>query len=437
MAPVAHAGPTVVQAMWASLAYLAFRGAVVLMALLAAAKLGDEMLRLVWRSGRTAAIDLHARHTDVHAWFAGLPVYQTMVAPTYPPASHALLWPFLGWLPFDAARWFWAATTVVALAVMTWLVVRESGATGTWPRAFAALMLLAMNATGVAIGNGQLILHVLAPLVGGLLLIHRGRGSWAEDLVASACVIFAMVKVTLAAPFLWLVLFAPPSATGDRVWPWRLRPTVLVAAGYVALTVFAASFQDGGLALQLREWLRVGREVSARGGDYANLNAWLNEAGLSRLVLPVSLVMLVALGAWLYRYRRLDLWVRLGVAALVARFWSYHRVYDDVLVVLAMVALLRIVTSVDRSNRAIAAVPAPDGAVRDARARGVATAIIGTAMFFMLLPARLGTAPPPWSSIFNGTHTITWLAMLAFLGWHAEDGYRRSVAAVGTIERSR
>ena len=45
------------------------------MAVLAAAKLTDEMLRLVWRHGYTAAIDLRLRHTEVHSWFAGIPVY--------------------------------------------------------------------------------------------------------------------------------------------------------------------------------------------------------------------------------------------------------------------------------------------------------------------------------------------------------------------------
>ena len=82
------------------------------MALLAAAKLGDEMARLTWRSGATAAIDLKSRYVEVQGWFNGVPVYRTMLAPTYPPASYALLWPFLGWMSWEAAQWFWAATTV-------------------------------------------------------------------------------------------------------------------------------------------------------------------------------------------------------------------------------------------------------------------------------------------------------------------------------------
>jgi hypothetical protein len=378
------------------------------------------MLRLVWRSGGSAAIDLRLRYAEVHGWFAGVPVYRSMPVPTYPPAAYATLWPLLGWMPLEAARWLWAATSVAALAGMAWLVVRESGATGGWNRAAVALLLLAMNETGVAIGNGQLILHVLTPLVVGVLLIHRGRGSWPEDLAAAACVIVAMVKVTLAAPFLWLVLLAPALGSEDRTWPWRLRPALLVAAGYAVLTLFAASFQDGGVLQQLREWMDVARIVSARGGDYANLNAWLNDAGLARFIPAASLVVFVALGFWLYRCRHGDLWVRLGVVAIVTRFWAYHRLYDDVLIVLSFVALCRIVTSVAGDTSPVVGSSSPGASERVGRDRAVAAALIVTSMLFMLLPARLGTAAAPWHQIFDVSHTVTWLGVLVFLGWYAQ-----------------
>ena len=389
-----------------------------MMALLAVAKLSDEMLRLVWRSGRTAAIDLKLRHAEVHWWFAGIPVYERSATAAYPPATYATLWPFLGWLSLEPARWLWAATTIVALAAMAWLVVRESSATGPWQRACAALLLLAMNQTGVAVGNGQLVLHVLPPLVAALLLIHRGSGSWAEDLGAAACVIFAMVKITLAVPFLWLVLFAPSGDEAGEAWPFRLRPALLAAAGYVALTFVAASFQQATLWLQVLEWLRLVRVAGEGGGDYANLSAWLNDAGLARLGLAAAAAVFIALGAWLYRYRRVDLWVRLGVVAIVARLWTYHRLYDDVLVVLAFVALFRIATSNGDD-------------ARDRRASAAAAALVATSMLFMLLPARLGTSATPWREIFDTSHATTWLGMLAFLGWYATNTRADGTALTG------
>lgn len=402
---------------------VAYRGGVVAMALLAAAKLTDELLRLVWRSDVTAALDLRDRYREVQAWFAGVPVYQSLPGPTYPPvtyppATYVAIWPLLGWMPYEVARGLWAVTSLAALAWLAWLMLRETGVTGTWHRAAVVLLLLAMNQTGVAIGNGQFILHLLPPLVAGILLVHRGRGSWAEDLIAAACAVFAMVKVTLAAPFLWLVLFAPATlGTANRIWPWRVRPAMLTAAAYLALTFFAVSFQDGSVADQLRGWMRVANAVSDEGGDYANLNSWLDGAGYASLVPTVSLVAFISLGLWLHRSRDADLWVRLGVIAIVTRFLAYHRVYDDVLVVLGFVALCRIAMDTARESDS-GAVALPIAAIHAAHQR-VAVTLIATSMVFMLLPARLGTAPAPWQQIFNLSHTTTWLAMLGFLVWYA------------------
>ena len=367
------------------------------------------------------------RHAEVHAWFAGRPVYAEMQNAVYPPATYALLWPFLGWLPLREARWFWAVTTLAALAWMTWLIVRASGARKGWQTALAALMLLAMNQTGVAVGNGQLILHVMPPLVAGLLLMHRGRGSWRDDLIASACVTFALVKVTLTVPFLWLVLLAPraDASDSDHWRGWRWRPAVCVAVMYAALTAFAMMFQSGTAMEQLRAWLDLARAVASAGGDYANVHTWLTRAGLTRFMLLASALIFIGLGVWLYRHRDVDLWIRLGVVALVARGWTYHRLYDDVLVVLALVPLFRMArTELD----ALDAVDAPAGgwetshtasSHRDRRGRMAAAVLLGSAFLVMLLPARLGTMPGPWRALFNGSHALVWAAILALLVWRA------------------
>ena len=50
---------------------------------------------------------------------------------------------------------------------------------------------------------------------------------------------------------------------------------------------------------------------------------------------------LVLLGAWVFMRRRADVLILLGVAAIVARFASYHGWYDDVLLFMPLVALIR------------------------------------------------------------------------------------------------
>ena len=37
----------------------------------------------------------------------------------------------------------------------------------------------------------------------------------------------------------------------------------------------------------------------------------------------------------------IDVWAQLGVSAIVARLWSYHRLYDDLLIVIPVIANYR------------------------------------------------------------------------------------------------
>jgi hypothetical protein len=367
---------------------LVLRAAVAVLALFALLKLGSEFWRLVADTGVSGAIDLHLRHTQVHRWFAGSPVYAELHNALYPPASYPVLWPLVGWLDFTAARWLWAGTSVVMLSWLAWLIVRESGAETRLERAFVALLLLSMNATGVTIGNGQLIVHCLPVLLIGLLLLRRRRGEWRHDLLAASLILVALVKPNIAAFFFWAVLF----------WPGRLRPAVLVVVGYLALTLFAAAFQGAGVPALIAGWLRNSASVGARLG-YGNLEMWFADVGLPAWGILSSLLVLGMLGVWTYVHRDVDIWLFFGVTAIVARVAVYHMVYDDLLVLLPMVALFRI------AKRGEAA----DGS--DVLA-GVLLAVL---VLVMLAPARLQFPSSPWLPLFAAGHVGVWLVVLLFL----------------------
>jgi len=362
------------------------RLAIVLMALAAIFRLGYEFSRLLWEPGRTGAIDLRHLHELVEGWFAGRPIYRDLSNAVYPPASYVILWPFLGWLQVTPARWLWAATTVPALGWLVYLTVRESRAATFLERACVALLPLSMYATAVTIGNGQLIVQLLPPLLAGLLLLHRRRRDWRVNVVAAALFLAALVKPSVSAPFFWIALFV--SCT--------VRPALLIALGYLALTLFSASFQEDGLGTLFRDCLA--RSSDVRGG-YANLHEWLATLGLEQANLPASLLALAALGIWTYRHRHRDLWLLLGVTALVARFFMYHRVYDDLLILLPMIALFRIAKS----------------AQSDDGSDVVAGALLVITSMAALAPARLLLFPPPWGWLFATGQTIVWTGILIFL----------------------
>jgi len=378
---------------WAANGAKVLRLAIMFMAVAAIVWLSYQFWRLVWESAPiwpsspTGAVDLKMRHGEVHHWFAGSTCPDADVQLVYPPASYAMFWPLLGWLDVQTARWLWAATTLASLWWLIRLVIRESGAKTARERAFAALLPLSMYATGAAIGNGQLIVHLLPPLVTAGLLLHRERAGWGEDLLVGFLVVAALVKPTVSLPFCWIVL----------VVPGRLRPALLVLLGYIVLTVFAASFRNQELVPLLRDW--PSQAMAAPSLGQTNLRGVLIVLGLENWVFPATLGVFLLLGVWTFWYRRADIWLLLAVTALVARFWTYHRWYDDLLVLLPMVALFRI------ARRG----PSLGGA--DVAA-GV---LLAVTLLTTLAPGGLYLFPPPWKTLYVWGQVIVWLVVLAFL----------------------
>ena len=373
------------------------RAVVVVLAMAAGFKLGTEFYRLVFDPGPLGAVDLKLRFEDVQWWFSGAPLYDYVHTAVYPPASYVMLWPLLGWTTWSQARLLWALVMAISLMAFSWLLVRRTGARRPSERLFAALMLLSMNAAGVCVGNGQLSLFVVFLAAAAVLLLDRDRywartgpvpagpdrtTTWMVDSVAALAMLVSLVKPTLAAPFFWLVLFVPG----------RWRPGILVVVGYVLLTLLGAVFQKPGVVPLLGNWLQqAGADCLPYGS--ADLHILLYVLGLGDWVFPASLLVLGALGLWVWLHRRVDILVLLGVTALVARFWTYHGTYDDLVVVLPMVVLFR-----------------------DARARLLARFLLASAVIVMLLPVTLHHfAPPPWPSVFALAHGAAWLTMLGYL----------------------
>lgn len=373
----------------------ALHAAAAIMFLAALVWLSYEFWRLLWQQGRWGAIDLRIYQRLVLGWFAGNPIYAQFRDAVHPPATYAIVWPLLGWLPFTSARWLWAATTLPMLGWLTYLVVRESGADSRSERLFVALVPCSMYATGAAIGNGQLIIHILPVLVAGLLFLRERQRPWHTDLLIASLILLAFVKPSISVPFFWIVLFVAHS----------LWPALLVGIGYLAVTLFAASFQKADLATLIQQWTSRSSALAVEPGygNVSNLHIWLATLGLNEWILPISVLVLVALGTWIYYYRDVDLWLLLGVTGYVTRYWTYHRWYDDLLILLPMVAMFAIA-----KQR-----PTNDGT-------GVLAGILlAVTMLAMLAPGGLFLFPTPWDTLYVVGQNMVWISGLGFLIYQA------------------
>ena len=381
--------PADVRLWWSRHHSTALRVAIAVLAVFMLVKLGSEFFRLVFDQSGFGAVDLRMRYREVHHWFAGLPVYPVMKNSTYPPMSYAVLWLALGWAPVSVCRWLWAVASVLSLCWLSWMTVQESGASTRLERSFAALLPLSLNATGVAIGNGQLV-PLLAPMLWAaiLLLARKQDTGWRSELAIVTLMLASLVHPATASPFFLIVLIVPS----------RIRPAALVVLGYIALTLLAASFQTDDLTALLRGWLHNAAVVTPSSG-YADLHYALYLLGLRDWALPASGIVIAVLGVWIFVHRRLDPCLLLGVTAIVARLWTYHGLYDDLLIIFPMVTLFRIAKGAAQD----------DDDVR-------AAVLLGSAVIIMLMPARMHHFwAEPGPALFALTHTFIWLAILVFL----------------------
>jgi hypothetical protein len=350
-----------------------------------------------------SAVDLKYRHNEVLQWFAGNPVYGVVDGAVYPPASHAILWPLLGWMPLDPARLLWAGTTVIAALAIAVLAYRLCSSAPPIERLLVAGLAFASYPIQMAIFVGQLGVHVAALAIAGAFVLLAVRPSWVSDVGGATLLAASLVKPTLAAPLVAAALVAAG----------RVRPALLVAAVYGGLTAVAAAAQPADLVTLVGQWLKVtGDRVSLLEGapSFHLVLAWL---GLGDLSMVVSLLVLVAMTGWLWRQRGGDPWVLVGAAAIVSRFWAHGRLYDDALLILAAVALLRIARRSDTNTTHIAG-------------------FLFAAVFAVLLT-------PTWAFFGLGdtvlwlthtVHTAVWLAVFVFIAGRIREGTREHTASV-------
>jgi len=158
----------------------------------------------------------------------------------------------------------------------------------------------------------------------------------------------------------------------------------------------------GGAELESMERAYIG---------YGDLHSLLGMFGLSEWNLHLSLLVLFALGYWIYVHRSVDLWLLLGVAAIISRFWTYHRVYDDLLMLLPMIALFRII----KSNSASRIIQTLSGI------------LLVSAVLAAIIPASLRLQPPPVEYLFKIGQTIDRIIVLVFFLYHAWQEKKRNL----------
>ena len=364
-----------------------FRGVVIFMVLLAVPRLAYQLWRLLVDTGSNGALDLKMFSYWTALWFGDEP----LILHNLLPATYPLLWPLTGWLSFEASRWLWLLLYIISFFWLFSIIKSGAGLREKKELIFAALFLIAMYPTSIIIGNGQLTLFII-PSVMTVVLLGQGRPSIGREAAMTLLLLFSTIKLPLSAPFFLVALIS------ERSW----RPVTLAVLGYILLTLLAVHFRSEGLLASIELWIRDASHLASQDG-FGNVHKWLGSAGLPEYIMPASLALLAALALWLYMNRKADIWIVLGATAIVARLWTYHRLYDDILIIIPLVALFRIFRSGGLSPRE----------------RAIAGALLFISWLALLSPGFLLQLGPPVGTIFRTGAVAVWLALLAFLVCYA------------------
>jgi len=309
------------------------QGATLALGLLAAAYLAEGFFRSLWgpipqdlarRWLEGAYLVRHINSMDVYAGVHAAERDLGAAHPGgYPPWATAFGLFIAPPIRSDWSRAYFAALNAAGLWFMARYAASESQRYGRTATCFLVASCLAVSAHGVVLRNGQYGIVINAALICMAAALVNGRpgrgGAWLA---------LAATKPQTSAPFALL---------------WLAR-----RSGIVALAVAAALCGAATAAVAI--WLHAspfylvaqvfGQAANWDGGDAGPLRLLLTLGVPRGRAIPALAAVFVSGGALLlHRFRRAPVSLQLAIACVSGRLWTYHRRYDDVMLVFLLVPL--------------------------------------------------------------------------------------------------
>ena len=267
--------------------------------------------------------------TAAAAWFEG---DDSLIDPAigvpgnggYPPWAYATGAIFMWGDDWDVTRRLWAAVNLLSAAVIglwAWSELR--------PRVRSLLACgsaLAIGGGQTAVAYGQWTMPVVAAAAGALWLTRSQRKR--RRFAAGVLLAVSLTKVTLTGPF------AVPFLLTRR---WL---TLAAMSLYLAAATLLVCWHVGTAPwTMLAQMTDAGATYAHRGYDAAGLLMVLGVPSSAALKLAAAAVLALA-AALHWRGRHRPLLFHFAVAAVAARLWTYHKGYDNPVLVFLLIALL-------------------------------------------------------------------------------------------------
>lgn len=265
------------------------------------------------------AVDLRSRDGE-QAYFAqGVNPFDRMTA-SQPPWGYPF-GEFLTWPPWPVVRVYFAALNAFALALLLWWAYREPRDVETPVRLLLMASVFAFGGSCTATGVGQVSIIATVLLAGALWCDRIERPWWCGLLVG-----LALIKPTISAPFAVALLLT------------RRFEAAAAAAAYGIAASGVTWLVTGANPVQMLRQMMEAAALYAGDGTIGLNNVLIalgaSPAGVALMPLVVALpaMALIAL-------TRSSLPMAFAIAAVWGRLWTYHKSYDDVMLVFLLIPL--------------------------------------------------------------------------------------------------
>jgi hypothetical protein len=253
--------------------------------------------------------------------------------PAHPPFGFVSALPFF-WPDWPAVRVWWAALNVLATLVILAYAFHIGARYGPEVGLLFAAAVLAIGGAATTLEVGQYGLVVMAFLAGAAWAGERDTTG--RQILMGLLVGIALVKITISIPF--VVALVVSALVVRRRWiAVATMCTYCLIGSLIAWAVVSTN------PLEMLMQLKAMGAYLAEGGTLGIAHG-LASLGLSpdRINLISAAIVMIPAVAIMWMLRDRPLLELFAIAAVAGRLWTYHRSYDDVMLIFLILAALRI-----------------------------------------------------------------------------------------------
>jgi hypothetical protein len=294
----------------------------VIFSMLAVLYVGRGLQQLVSVSSSSEAKDLRTRWDEMRLVLVHKSPYEGTTSPSsYPPFTYPadilILWP-----PWSAARFYFALINLICLGFLAGWAYRTTARRDARFAAALATSIPATSAVSTGLGLGQNTIFYTTLLILALWLCRLKLSVGSGFMLG-----VAMSKISITLPFVLLFVFR-------KDWKVLVGVGAYIVGGTLLVCLWV---HDSPLHLA-RLWIQSAESYACIGYSPATFLCKLGVSPKMAIRTCEMVVLLVAVitFSWL---RGLPLVTLFGLAAGFGRLWTYHRVYDNFMLVILLVAL--------------------------------------------------------------------------------------------------